>query len=165
MNLRAIPCGALALLGVILLAPAAESLEPSERSPAQVEQRVNRVRVDRHLKPLRRSRELARAAQQHADDMARNGYLSHTNLEGRNPLERVQTAGIEGFRLLAENIGESNIGESNIAGDRIAAVIEAWLASTAHRKNLLNPAFNHTGIGAAETPDGRSLFVQLFATY
>ena len=160
MNLRALPCGALALLGVIMLAPAAESLEPSERSPEQVEQRVNRVRVDRHLKPLRRSRELARAAQQHADDMARNGYLSHTNLEGRNPLERVQTAGIEGFRLLAENIGESNI-----AGDRIAAVIEAWLASTAHRKNLLNPAFNHTGIGAAETPDGRSLFVQLFATY
>ncbi len=160
MNLQALPCGALALLGVILLAPAAESLEPSERSPEQVEQRINRVRVDRHLKPLRRSRELARAAQQHADDMARNGYLSHTNLEGRNPLERVQTAGIEGFRLLAENIGESNI-----AGDRIAAVIEAWLASTAHRKNLLNPAFNHTGIGAAETPDGRSLFVQLFATY
>lgn len=160
MNLRALPCGALALLGVILLAPAAESLEPSEWSPEQVEQRVNRVRVDRHLKPLRRSRELARAAQQHADDMARNGYLSHTNLEGRNPLERVQTAGIEGFRLLAENIGESNI-----AGDRIAAVIEAWLASTSHRKNLLNPAFNHTGIGAAETPDGRSLFVQLFATY
>ena len=160
MNLQALPCGALALLGVIMLAPAAESLEPSERSPEQVEQRVNRVRVDRHLKPLRRSRELARAAQQHADDMARNGYLSHTNLEGRNPLERVQTAGIEGFRLLAENIGESNI-----AGDRIAAVIEAWLASTAHRKNLLNPAFNHTGIGAAQTPDGRSLFVQLFATY
>ena len=160
MNLRALPCGALALLGVIMLAPAAESLEPSERSPEQVEQRVNRVRVDRHLKPLRRSRELARAAQQHADDMARNGYLSHTNLEGRNPLERVQTAGIEGFRLLAENIGESNI-----AGDRIAAVIEAWLASPSHRKNLLNPAFNHTGIGAAETPDGRSLFVQLFATY
>ena len=74
--------------------------------------------------------------------------------------ESARAAGIEGFRLLAENIGESNIG-----GDRIAAVIEAWLASTSHRKNLLNPAFNHTGIGTAETADGRSLFVQLFATY
>ena len=160
MSLRALSRGALALLGVISLALAAESRELPEPSPKQVEQRVNQVRVARHLKPLRTSRELAQAAQRHADDMARNGYLSHLNLEGRNPLERARAAGIEGFRLLAENIGESNIG-----GDRIAAVIEAWLASTSHRKNLLNPAFNHTGIGTAETADGRSLFVQLFATY
>lgn len=121
---------------------------------------VNALREQQHLLRLRGSDELAAVARAHAEDLARHGYFSHTDRQGRNPLQRVQSAGIEGFRLLAENIGSSNV-----SGDRVPAVMKAWLDSPIHRNNLLNPAFNTSGIGAAESPDGQTIIVQLFATY
>ena len=74
--------------------------------------------------------------------------------------ERVRAAGIDGFRLLAENIGTTTM-----PGDRVTALIEGWMDSPIHRENILNPAFNTTGIAVVETSDGRTIAVQLFATY
>ncbi len=122
--------------------------------------RVNEVRRSHRLEPLARSRPLAVVARQHAEDMAQRRYLSHVDLEGRNPLERAQAAGVEGFRLLAENIGASSV-----RGDRVQAVVGEWLRSEAHRENLLNPAFNSSGIGVATAPDGATIFVELYATF
>lgn len=127
---------------------------------AQTLGRVNQVRRDHHLIELKASPELARVARDHAEEMSREGYVSHVNTAGLNPLERVRAAGIEGFRLLAENIGASDEG-----GDRLEAVVREWLRSPVHRENLLNPAFNTTGVAVVETPTGRTLYVQLFATY
>ena len=129
-------------------------------TPGRIWARVNEVRTLRQLRPLAVSPEMMQIAQQHAEDMARRGYLDHHDLEGRNPLVRARAAGLEGFRLLAENIGESSVRQN-----RIEAIVAAWLDSPVHRQNLLNPAFNRTGIGVAEGADGRTLFVQLFATF
>ncbi len=126
----------------------------------QVRESVNEVRTGRHLGALVPSAELARVARSHAEDMAQQGYLSHLNREGQNPLERTRAAGIEGFRLLAENIGATNV-----AGDRIAEVIRGWMNSPIHRENVLNPAFNTTGVGMAESPSGTTIVVQLYATF
>ena len=92
--------------------------------------------------------------------MARDGYLSHINPAGQNPLDRVHAAGITGFRLLAENIAATNK-----RGDRIAEIIDSWMNSPIHRENLLNPAFNTTGIAVVEGRDGTTIAVQLYATY
>jgi uncharacterized protein YkwD len=127
---------------------------------AQIFSHVNELRRARHLEPLRANPALAKVALAHANEMARNNYLSHVNLGGEDPLARVRAAGIEGFKLLAENIASSAA-----AGDRISAVIEEWLRSPSHRENLLNPAFNTTGLGVVETPDGHTLVVELFATF
>ena len=127
---------------------------------AQVIERVNQVRESRNLIPLRGSPALAGVARAHAEDMAQRGYLDHINPEGQSPLDRAQTAGVEGYRLLAENIAASAA-----SGDRIQASLEEWLASESHRMNLLNPAFNTTGVAVVEAPGGRTLIVQLFATY
>jgi len=113
---------------------------------AQLIERVNQVRTERRLIALRGSPELARVARTHALDMIRRGYVDHVNPDGESPLDRVRGAGIEGFRLLAENIAASSI-----RGDRLEAAVEQWLESPIHRENLLNP--------------GRTLFVQLFATF
>lgn len=145
-------------LFVIMLPEASPTLAAG--APGELASRVNELRVARHLNPLLASEKLSRVAQQHAEDMAQGGYLSHHNREGRNPLERVQAAGVQGFHLLAENIGESTD-----RGDRILAVLDAWLSSVVHRENLLNPVFNQTGVGSAQAADGRSVFVQLFATF
>jgi uncharacterized protein YkwD len=149
------------LLGVGLAFSALTApLEALVGPEAHVRQRVNEVRRTHHLQDLRGSPDLARVAGAHAEDMARHGYLAHVDLAGRNPLERTRAAGVEGFRLLAENIGASSVG-----GDRVEAVVAEWLRSPVHRENLLNPAFNHTGIGVAERPDGPTVYVQLFAAY
>jgi len=122
--------------------------------------RVNRVRREHNLRPLRGSDDLARVALAHAEDMALNGYLGHINPAGQNPLDRARAAGVEGYRLLAENIGTTST-----RGDRIGAIVTAWLGSPDHRENLLNPAFNTAGTAVLQTDDGRMLIVQLYATY
>jgi len=149
------------LLGFGLVLTAAEGpLLALVGSEAALHDRVTAVRRERNLLPLRGSEALARVARAHAEEMAREGYLSHINPAGMNPLDRVRAAGVEGFRLLAENIGASSV-----TGDRARAVVEHWLESPSHRENLLNPAFNTTGIAAVDTADGRTIFVELFATF
>jgi uncharacterized protein YkwD len=130
------------------------------RAEREVSQRINAVRERHHLPPLRDRVDLAEVALAHATDMARRGYRSHVDPDGRNPLERVQGAGIDGFALLAENIGASSV-----RGSRIESVIEHWLRSPIHRENVMNPAFNATGVGVAEAADGSTIYVQLFATF
>ncbi len=127
---------------------------------ARIHDRVNVVRREHHLRPLRGSEQLAAVAREHADDMARRGYRAHLSPEGKSALDRAHESGVDGFRLLAENIGWSNV-----PGDRVPAVIRAWLDSPSHRENLLNPAFNTSGVGRAETADGQTIVVQLFATF
>lgn len=129
-------------------------------SEMSLHDRVNALRREHHLNALAPSDALARVARGHAEDMARNGFFDHVNLSGQNPLNRVQSAGIDGFRLLAENIGSSNV-----SGDRVPAVISAWLNSPIHRENLLNPAFNTSGIAVVDSDDGQTLIVQLYATF
>jgi uncharacterized protein YkwD len=149
------------LLGFgLVISAAAEPLERLNGIEASLLARVNRVRTERHLPELRGSAPLASVALAHARDMAERGYVDHINPEGLNPLQRVQSAGVDGLRLLAENIGASSEG-----GDRIEAVVREWLRSESHRENLLNPAFNATGIAVVESPDGTTLVVQLYATF
>ncbi|HTO06274.1 MAG TPA: CAP domain-containing protein [Myxococcota bacterium] len=135
-------------------------LEALAGPEAELFARVNRVRAEHHLIPLRGSQELAQVARAHAEDMARRGYFAHESPEGHNALNRVTGAGITGFRLLAENIGASTV-----SGDRLDAIVEEWMRSHDHRENLLNPAFNTAGVGVVEGPDGQTLVVELYATY
>jgi uncharacterized protein YkwD len=142
-------------LALFMPAHAEESLDSLSLVDA-----VNEVRAEHHLRVLDTRLELARVAQAHAEDMAQRDYLSHVNPEGLNPLDRARAAGVEGFRLLAENIGATSVHE-----DPYRAVLLEWLASPVHRENLLHPAFNTTGLGIARTPDGRTIYVQLYASY
>ena len=144
----------------LVVSSAAEPLWTLVGSEAQLFARTNEVRREHHLNALRASPALAEVALAHARDMARNGYLSHTNPEGQNPLERVRAARIEGIKLLAENIGASDVTD-----DRMRAIVEEWLTSPLHRENLLNPAFNTSGVAVVDAPNGRTLAVQLYATY
>ncbi len=144
----------------LVVSSAAEPLWTLVGSEARLFARANDVRRKHQLGTLRASPALAEVALAHAQDMARNGYLSHVNAGGQDPLERVRAAGIEGFKLLAENIAASDV-----AADRVSAMVEEWLRSPLHRENLLNPVFNSSGVAVVEAPDGRTLAVQLFATF
>ena len=120
---------------------------------------VNAARAEHHRIPLRRLPELDRVARAHSTDMARRGYLSHDNPEGKNPVDRIREGAMPGFSLDAENLGITDRADPN------REILQSWLASADHRRNLLAPPFNATGIGIAQAPDGSLLYTQIYLTY
>jgi len=126
---------------------------------AQLLVEVNAVRARNHLIPLRRAADLDRVAIQHSRDMARRNYLSHHSPEGANPVDRIMRSGLSGFTLAAENLGKTNRRDAN------HEIVRNWLASPDHRRNLLTPPFNTTGIGIARAPDGSLIYTQVYVTF
>jgi uncharacterized protein YkwD len=61
--------------------------------------------------------------------------------------------------MAAENVGTTNRPSPN------REILQSWLASPAHRSNLLGPPFNATGVGISRAPDGSLLYTQVYASY
>jgi uncharacterized protein YkwD len=102
--------------------------------------RVNAERQAKGLPPLTSEPHLDAAAQAHAEDMLARSYYDHASLEGRTPRDRVEVTG-----YLAHKVGE-NIAEGEFSVDE---VMDGWLASSGHRRNLLDEGFTHFGMGLA----------------
>ncbi len=119
---------------------------------------VNTTRQGHHLVTLQRDAALDSVARAHSRDMARRRFFSHTNPEGLNAVGRLQQSGVAGFALAAENVGMTDRPDPN------REILDGWLASTVHRKNLLAPAFNRTGIGVAVGNDGTLYYTQLYTS-
>lgn len=101
---------------------------------------TNADRQEQGLQPLQWNPALAAAAQAHAERMAREGTLSH-QYAGEAPLmQRAAEAGAH-FEAIAENVAMAPDPE---------AVEQAWMHSTPHRTNILDPKMNALGIGVAE---------------
>ena len=47
----------------------------------------------------------------------------------------------------------------------MSAIVDEWMRSRDHRENLLNPAFNTSGVGVVESSGGQTIIVELYATY
>jgi uncharacterized protein YkwD len=92
--------------------------------------------------PLTWNVQLQMAALGHAQDMSRNKYFEHKSKNGNTPKDRIFSAGytINGYRFIT-------IGENIAWGQRsIKEVMEGWLRSENHCKNLMNPQFKEVGI-------------------
>ncbi|MDP9188033.1 MAG: CAP domain-containing protein [Actinomycetota bacterium] len=85
---------------------------------------------------------LGNAARLHAQKMAKGGFFSHTDPQGRGPAKRIALfAGPGTFSATGENIA---------AGlPSPGATCSSWMSRSAHRANILNPAFTHVGGGFA----------------
>jgi uncharacterized protein YkwD len=80
---------------------------------------------------------LTAAAQQHAEDMASEGYFSHTAEDGRTFDARIRDSGYR-----------SPGGENIARGQRSAAeVVGDWMDSAGHRRNILDCTFKTIGVG------------------
>jgi uncharacterized protein YkwD len=117
---------------------------------------VNRARAERHLVALERRADLDGVALAHSQDMVRRGYFSHHTPEGANPLDRLIVLKIAGMTLGAENLGKTTEAEPT------RQIVTNWLASRDHRRNLLAPAFNFTGVGVAHAADGALVYTQVY---
>jgi uncharacterized protein YkwD len=124
---------------------------------AQVLQLTNNERAKAGCGPLRMNSALTRAAEAHAADMVDHHYFSHDSLDGTNPFDRMRAAGYTGGAM-AENIG--------VGYKTAAAVVEGWMNSAGHRRNILNCTYTVIGIGydaGQVTPEwGNGSWVQDF---
>ncbi|HEX7180981.1 MAG TPA: CAP domain-containing protein [Thermoanaerobaculia bacterium] len=133
------------------------------RDPDQVRARmlaaVNAVRKRAGLRLLKADPELDRAAQAHAEDMLRRSYFDHESPSGTTVRERSRSAGYD-WRTIGENIAEGQLS--------VDEVMDTWMRSPGHRKNILNPDFRELGLGlaAGRSPKGeyRVTWVQNFGT-
>ncbi|MCI6011535.1 MAG: CAP domain-containing protein [Firmicutes bacterium] len=121
---------------------------------AQVVQLVNRERNAAGLESLASDSQLAAVAQKKAEDMAKNGYFSHTSPTYGSAFDMLKAAGIS-YRTAGENIAK---GQKNAE-----AVMNGWMNSAGHRSNILSSSYSRIGVGYAEDKNGTPLWVQIFA--
>lgn len=131
------------------------SLTGSTTLSAQGQAMVNSINQERAaagLAPLQVNLSLVEVAQLKANDMKTNGYFSHNSPTYGSPFDMMRSAGIS-FRGAAENIAIN----SSVDG-----AMAAFMSSDGHRRNILNPAFTHVGIGVVQSSYG-TYYVQIFA--
>ena len=143
-----------------LMAPWAWAADPElARMEAELHRAVNDFRGDQRLIALERRPDLDAVARAHSADMVRRGFFSHDNPEGWNWVDRMRGAGVQGFAMAGENVGQTNRGDPN------REILNGWIVSPDHRQNLVARPYNATGIGIARAPDGRLFYTQLYATF
>lgn len=87
--------------------------------------------------PLTWNSKLATAAQLHSDDMAVHNFFSHTGSDGLSVSQRVD----------AQQYNWRTVGENIAAGQPTTeSVVDAWLKSPGHCKNLMNPKFEEMAV-------------------
>jgi hypothetical protein len=80
----------------------------------------------------------ASIAQAHSRDMFERRYFAHDSPEGVTVADRLRQGGIV-FRRAAENLGVGQVDAEH--------VLDLWLHSDVHRRNLENCDLTHHGIG------------------
>jgi uncharacterized protein YkwD len=124
------------LTGAMVAPPmpaAPPALHPIE---ARIIEKTNSERARHGLAPLAVDTSLVRSARKHAAWMTNNRSMTHTSAP------------------VGENIamGQHSSGE----------VLNAWMNSSGHRANILNPGYRRIGVAAYATPQGTIFWCQQF---
>ena len=126
---------------------------------------LNGERADRGLATLRLNDRLRRAALAHGNDMVEHSYFSHAGRDGSQPSERIRASGYlsnGGSWRTGENLAW---GTGELASPK--AIMAAWMNSSGHRANILQPAYREIGFGVlagnpASRDSGGATFVTEF---
>lgn len=134
--------------------PAQQSTTPAAGNNSQYVQQVidltNQQRSKNGLPALKADTQLNGVAQKKALDMQQNHYFSHTSPTYGSPFDMMRDFGVT-YKSAGENIAQ---------GQRTPQeVVNAWMNSEGHRKNILSANFTHIGVGFEGTGNH---WVQMF---
>ena len=101
---------------------------------------VNAARADAGCAAVAGNGALDRAAADYAALMARTGTFSHTGPDGSDFSDRVRAAGYD-------DPGGENIAQGQSSADE---VMQDWMNSPGHRRNILDCSFRTLGVGEAQ---------------
>ncbi|MBD2025735.1 CAP domain-containing protein [Leptolyngbya sp. FACHB-711] len=115
---------------------------PLPQAPDPIVQSVlditNQYRAQAGLSPLRWNSVLTATALAHSQDMALNDFFGHTGSNGSSLFDRLRAAGY-GYDSAGENVAAGYATPEN--------VVQAWMQSSGHRANILNPELTELGVG------------------
>lgn len=104
----------------------------------QVIDLTNDARQRNGVSALQMDNVLNNVAQTKSEDMSDNNYFSHTSPTYGSPFDMLRTFGVD-YTKASENIA---------AGQKSAEeVVQSWLNSEGHRRNMLDPDVTHIGVG------------------
>lgn len=115
--------------------PALAAGTPLERAVVRA---VNAQRSAHGLAPVRTSRPLLRAARRHSRDQERRGRIGHGPAFAR----RLRAA--TRARRVGECVGRLPAGTRR----RATVMVQAWMSSPSHRRQLLGRTYRRIGVGA-----------------
>jgi uncharacterized protein YkwD len=105
---------------------------------------LNAERGRHHEGRLSSNPKLAVAARRHARDMVRNRYFAHDAPSGQNFVQRIKDA------HYVPPASSWSLGENLAWGDESSStprqIVRSWMASPAHRANILKARFREIGI-------------------
>lgn len=114
---------------------------------------VNQQRASYGLSALSVNTQLTNTATLKSEDMAKLNYFDHTSPTYGTPFEMMKQFGIS-YRTAGENIA---MGQSSPE-----QVMNGWMNSEGHRKNILNASFTQIGVGVAKNANGQFIWTQQF---
>jgi uncharacterized protein YkwD len=124
---------------------------------------LNAERRWRGLRALRPERRLRVAALRHSRDMVRRQFLEHVNPDGVGHDERIARAG---YRLDERTLAGENLATGEGETSAPAVIVDGWMHSPGHRRNILRPQFREIGIGivprSAETGEAGGTYTTTF---
>lgn len=129
------------VLALLVSAPAASAAPIHDEFERQIVTKINALRADHGLTPLRSSKKLARAASRHSRDQLRYDRLSHAS--GNGTPFKVRAAKIARNALVGETVAWLPDG----MGDRADRAVLMWMQSPSHAAQLMRPRFKKIGIG------------------
>ena len=138
--------------------------------PKELERRIlqltNEARRKNGLSPLYPDNDLTARARAKSDDMLINKYFSHTSPDGKTIKDRFQEEKPASFQTI------SRIGENIYMGDRFdystdvktqaRMIVDGWMTSPGHRRNILDPNYTHLGVGVS-AKDKKCYATQIFS--
>ena len=99
---------------------------------------TNAERRKNGLPDLKSDTKLSGVAQKKSEDMRQNNYFSHTSPTYGSPFDMMRDFGVT-YKTAGENIAQGQ--------QTPQQVVQAWMNSEGHRKNILSKDFTHIGIG------------------
>lgn len=150
----------LAALCAAVVTPVAAAQSPDEiAAKADLLREVNAARVAHGVAPLKLSRVLGVPAVRHSTYLARTGKLDHNGADGRPFYVRLYAAGYSRRKSVGENLGM--IG--GCSTDAAKIMVDMWLDSPAHRRNLLSKDFKVVGLAVIKDRDcGQTVYTTDF---
>ncbi len=125
------------------------SLSADER---EVFDLINKQRTDNGIQALKVDDEVQRVARIKAQDMVDNNYFAHESPTYGTPFNMLKS-----FKVSYKTAGENIAGNSSNKN-----AVTSWMNSSGHKANILNSAFNYTGIGVVNSSKYGKVFVQMF---
>lgn len=121
---------------------------------SKLREAVNSYRRSNGKGALSRHAGLEELAQQHSEAMARSGKLSHAGDSTRSGIASSKYQ----IRATAENVMRWPVR----GGRDPQKMLQTWIDSSGHRRNMLDGSYQVTGLGIAQNDEGNIWVTQMF---